>query len=229
MNDLPARTDPEEAVIGRPAQTSRRLVEASVSPERPPRLRRRTPPARCLARRPAAPRHDPGPLPGPSCTTPAGPPPAPRWRSPRRASARSSPASPARPATARRGCRPATGGPPPIAGAGRRDRSGPRTWRPCWPPATGPRWQVRGVESEAVAAERGRVDAVIAGLLFMAGMRRSEVSALRWVGISEDVDRRFRRKWITDFGGSGSPIPVEVDRFRRKWITRFPGVLNARR
>ena len=33
----------------------------------------------------------------------------------------------------------------------------------------------RGIES----AERGRVDAVIAGLLFMAGMRRSEVSALR--------------------------------------------------
>ena len=33
----------------------------------------------------------------------------------------------------------------------------------------------------------------------------------------------FRRKWITDFGGSGSPIPVEVDRFRRKWITRFRG------
>ena len=49
------------------------------------------------------------------------------------------------------------------------------------------------------------------------------------LGISEDVDRRFRRNWITDFGGSGSPIPVEVDRFRRKWITRFPGVLNARR
>ena len=51
----------------------------------------------------------------------------------------------------------------------------------------------------------------------------------RKLGISEDVDRRFRRNWITDFGGSGSPIPVEVDRFRRKWITRFPGVLNARR
>ena len=32
MNDLPARTDPEEAAIGRPTPTARRLVEASVSP-----------------------------------------------------------------------------------------------------------------------------------------------------------------------------------------------------
>ena len=43
-----------------------------------------------------------------------------------------------------------------------------------------PRWRGRGVESHKVATERGRLDAVIAGLLFMAGMRRSEVSALRW-------------------------------------------------
>ncbi len=32
MNDSPARIDPEEAEIGRPTQTARRLVEASVSP-----------------------------------------------------------------------------------------------------------------------------------------------------------------------------------------------------
>ena len=38
----------------------------------------------------------------------------------------------------------------------------------------------RGVESDQVAAARGRVDAVIAGLLFMGGLRRSAVSALRW-------------------------------------------------
>ena len=31
MNDWPARIDPEEAAIGRPATTARRLVEASVS------------------------------------------------------------------------------------------------------------------------------------------------------------------------------------------------------
>ena len=35
-----------------------------------------------------------------------------------------------------------------------------------------------------VALVPRRVDAVIAGLLFMAGMRRSEVSALRWADLS---------------------------------------------
>ena len=48
-----------------------------------------------------------------------------------------------------------------------------------------PRRRGRGVESEQVALERGRVDAVIAGLLFMAGMRRSEVSALRWADVAD--------------------------------------------
>ena len=43
------------------------------------------------------------------------------------------------------------------------------------------------------------------------------------VRISDDVDRRFRRKWITCFGRSGSPISAEVDRFRPNWITQFPG------
>jgi len=47
-----------------------------------------------------------------------------------------------------------------------------------------PRRRGRGRESEKVALERGRLDAVIAGLLFMAGMRRSEVSALRWADIA---------------------------------------------
>ena len=42
----------------------------------------------------------------------------------------------------------------------------------------------RGVESDEVAVERGRLDAVIAGLLFMAGMRRSEVSVLRWADVA---------------------------------------------
>ena len=32
MKDLPVRIDPEEAAIGRPTATARRLVEASVSP-----------------------------------------------------------------------------------------------------------------------------------------------------------------------------------------------------
>ena len=47
-----------------------------------------------------------------------------------------------------------------------------------------PRHRGRGVESDEVAVKRGRLDAVIAGLLFMAGMRRSEVSALRWADVA---------------------------------------------
>ena len=43
-----------------------------------------------------------------------------------------------------------------------------------------PRRRGRGVESHEVATERGRLDAVIAGLLSMVGMRQSAVSALRW-------------------------------------------------
>ena len=46
----------------------------------------------------------------------------------------------------------------------------------------------RGVESDQVAAARGRLDAVIAGLLFMGGMRRSEVSALRWADVADAGD-----------------------------------------
>ena len=51
-----------------------------------------------------------------------------------------------------------------------------------------PRRRGRGRETEEVARERGRLDAVIAGLLFMAGMRRSEVSALRWADIDGAAD-----------------------------------------
>ena len=59
-----------------------------------------------------------------------------------------------------------------------------------------PRRRGRGVESDQVALERGRVDAVIAGLLFMAGMRRSEVSALRWADVVDSTD------------GDGMPVTV---------------------
>ena len=51
-----------------------------------------------------------------------------------------------------------------------------------------PQRRGRGVESDQVALERGRLDAVIAGLLFMAGMRRSEVSALRWADVADSTD-----------------------------------------
>ena len=59
-----------------------------------------------------------------------------------------------------------------------------------------PRRRGCGVESEEVALDRGRVDGVIAGLLFMAGMRRSEVSALRWADVVDSTD------------GDGIPVGV---------------------
>ena len=39
-----------------------------------------------------------------------------------------------------------------------------------------------------MAAARGRLDAVIAGLLFMGGLRRPEVSALRWADVEDAGD-----------------------------------------
>ena len=46
----------------------------------------------------------------------------------------------------------------------------------------------RGVESHTTAQRRGRLDAVIAGLLFMGGLRRSEVAALRWADVTDARD-----------------------------------------
>ena len=70
-----------------------------------------------------------------------------------------------------------------------------------------PRCRGRRVESEAVAVERGRVDAEIAGLLFMAGMRRSG-SALRWA----DVAPRGRQRRAA---GDGPSQQVQTRRPRR--------------
>ena len=50
--------------------------------------------------------------------------------------------------------------------------------------AARPRTDGRGVESHPTAQRRGRLDAVIASLLFMGGLRRSEVSALEWRDVS---------------------------------------------
>ena len=57
-------------------------------------------------------------------------------------------------------------------------------------PATAarPRTDGRGVESHTTAHRRGRLDAVIASLLFMGGLRRSEVSALEWRDVSDARD-----------------------------------------
>ena len=54
--------------------------------------------------------------------------------------------------------------------------------------AARPRTDGRGVESPPTAHRRGRTDAVIAGLLFMGGLRRSEVSALEWRDVSDARD-----------------------------------------
>ena len=51
-----------------------------------------------------------------------------------------------------------------------------------------PRTDGRGVESPTTAHRRGRLDAVIAGLLFMGGLRRSEVSVLEWRDVSDARD-----------------------------------------
>ena len=54
--------------------------------------------------------------------------------------------------------------------------------------AARPRTDGRGVESHTTAQRRGRLDAVIASLLFMGGLRRSEVSALEWRDVSDARD-----------------------------------------
>ena len=54
--------------------------------------------------------------------------------------------------------------------------------------AARPRTDGRGVESHTTAHRRGRLDAVIASLLFMGGLRRSEVAALRWADVSDARD-----------------------------------------
>ena len=51
-----------------------------------------------------------------------------------------------------------------------------------------PRTDGRGVESHTTAHRRGRTDAVIAGLLFMGGLRRAEVSALEWRDVADARD-----------------------------------------
>ena len=51
-----------------------------------------------------------------------------------------------------------------------------------------PRTDGRGVESHTTAQRRGRTDAGIAGLLFMGGLRRAEVSALEWRDVADASD-----------------------------------------
>ena len=51
-----------------------------------------------------------------------------------------------------------------------------------------PRRTGRGLESPTQALRRGAVDAAIAGLLFQAGLRRSEAAALTWADVSRASD-----------------------------------------
>ena len=188
MKDSPARIDPEEAAISRPTPTARRLVEASVSPN----TRRAY--AGALRRLDAwldgrelqdvtlaaylAELHDAG-----------------------RASSSASMAVAAACFRAKLAGQPAPAGERTarvLAGyrrtAGDRGRGQARPFGVSDLAAVlatchRPRRRGRGVESDQVALERGRVDAaVIAGMLFMAGMRRSEVSALRWADVADTTD-----------------------------------------
>ena len=58
----------------------------------------------------------------------------------------------------------------------------------AWRGAAPLRADGRGVESHTTAHRRGRLDAVIASLLFMGGLRRSEVAAVRWADVTDARD-----------------------------------------
>ena len=187
MKDSPDRIDPEEAAIGRPTQTARRLVEASVSPN----TRRAY--AGALRRLDAwldgRPLHDVTLAAYLAELHDAG-----------RASSSASMAVAAACFRAKLADQPAPAGERTarvLAGyrrtAGDRGRGQARPFGVSDLAAVlatchRPRRRGRGGESEEVALERGRLDAALAGLLFMAGMRRGEVSALRWADIVDSTD-----------------------------------------
>ena len=107
--------------------------------------------------------------------------------SPRRVSARSWLVSPLSLASEPPERWPATGGRPALgarAVAAVRGFGPSRRARHLPPPAAAR----AGIESKEVPLERGRVDAVIAGLQFMDVMRRSLVSALRWADVVDSTD-----------------------------------------
>ena len=188
MNDWPARIDPEEAAIGRTTPTARRLVEASVSPNTrrayAGALRRldawldgREIDDTALAAYLAELLDDAGRASSSASIAVAA--------ACFRAKLAGQPA-PAGERTARvlAGYRRTAA----VRGRGQARPFGASDLAAVLATCHRRRRRGRGVESEEVALERGRVDAVIAGLLFMAGMRRSEVSALRWADIVESTD-----------------------------------------
>ena len=186
MNDLPARIDPEEAAIGRPTPTARRLVEASVSPN----TRRAY--AGALRRLDAwldgrelddvtlaaylAELHDDGRASSSAAMAVAA------------ACFRAKLAGEPIPASERT-ARVLAGYQRTASDRGRGQARpfGVSDLAAVLATCRRPRRRGRGVESDHVALERGRLDAVIAGLLFMAGMRCSEVSA-RWTDVVDSTD-----------------------------------------
>ena len=73
-----------------------------------------------------------------------------------------------------------------------------------------PRRTGRGMESEAVAADRGAVDKAIVGLLFQGGLRRSEAAELRWADVQDATDGRgvlvYVRRSKTDQDGTAADV-----------------------
>ena len=208
MNDSPARIDPEEAAIGRPTQTARRLVEASVSPN----TRRAY--AGALRRLDAW--LDGRPLHDVTLTAYLA-----ELHDAGRASSSASMAVAAACFRAKFAGQPTPAGERTarVLAGYRRTAGGERGRRQARPFGAAdlaavlatchrPRRRGRGVESDQVALERGRLDAVIAGLLFMAGMRRSEVSALRWADVADSTD------------GDGMLVTVRRRRARRPHAAR---------
>ena len=157
-----------------PAPSARRLAAAERTPERSAASTSGSP-GRALEDATLAELHEQGRA--PSSASPAV------WPAARFRARLAGEPSPAGERTAP-GPRGPTGGPPSSAAGARRAPSGRQTWPPSSPPASG-----GGVESAASSPSRSpsSLDAVIAGLLFMAGMRSKR-------GERPPVGRRRRRR-----------------------------------
>ena len=88
-----------------------------------------------------------------------------------------------------------------------------------------PRRTGRGYESDDAAERRGAVDAAIAGLLFQAGLRRSEAAALRWGEVSRASDGagvliRLRRSKTDQEGTAADVRYLKNGAARAVWALR---------
>ena len=85
--------------------------------------------------------------------------------------------------------------------------------------AARPRTDGRGVESHTTAQRRGRLDAVIAGLLFMGGLRRSEVAAVRWADVTACCSPTGHRS-VRTLAGRGGPARHPPRGREIMWLSR---------